>query len=115
MDDIFCKIIAGEIKSDVVMETDEWLAINDIHPQAPVHVLIIPKRHINDLQALEASDAQLMGTLMLAVKQVAQKLNLDYKGYRLIINQGEDGGQLVPHLHMHLLGGKHLGPKIVRD
>lgn len=111
--DIFCKIIKGEIKSEVVAETAEWLAINDINPQAPIHVLIIPKRHLLDLQAAEAGDQVLLGELVLAAQTVAKKLNLGQTGYRLIINQGSDAGQLVPHLHIHMLAGKKLGAKIV--
>ncbi len=113
IEDVFCKIINKELKADVIFEEDEWLAIKDIHPQAPVHVLIIPKRHVTDVASLKTDDLALMGKMIAGAHKVAKKLDLDYKGYRLIINQGEDGGQLVPHLHIHLLGGKHLGPKIV--
>lgn len=114
MSDIFCKIISKELSADIVMEDDEWLAINDIHPQAPIHVLIIPKRHIQDVVSFTDADSELAGKLLLASVKIAKKLGLDYKGFRLIVNQGEDGGQLVPHFHLHLLGGKSLGPKIVR-
>lgn len=97
------------------MEADDWLAIRDIHPQAPVHILIMPKKHIGDIGEVKASDAELIGKLILAAGAVAQKIGLAENGFRLIINQGEHGGQLVPHLHIHLLGGQRLGPKIVAD
>lgn len=113
--DIFCKIINKEIPAEVVMEEEDWLAIQDIHPQAPVHVLIIPKKHIESLAKVTEAEAELVGQLFVAANKVAKKLGLEQNGFRLIINQGEHGGQLVPHLHLHLLGGKKLGPKIVRD
>jgi histidine triad (HIT) family protein len=112
--DVFCKILAKELPAEILMETDGWIAFNDIHPQAPVHVLIVPKKHFLDLASATDSDAQLIGELTLAANQIAKKLGLE-KGFRLIINQGEDSGQLVPHFHIHLLGGKRLGPKIVAE
>ncbi len=114
IDDVFCKIINKELNADIVHEADDWLAIRDIHPQAPTHVLLVPKKHIQDLSALSDADISLIGHMMLGAATVAQKLGLDYKGFRLIMNQGEHGGQLVPHLHFHLLGGKPLGSKIVK-
>jgi histidine triad (HIT) family protein len=110
--DIFCKIIAKELPADIVAADTDWLAINDIHPQAPVHVLIISKKHFVGLEEAQESDTDLLGKMLLAANQIAQKLNLE-KGFRLIINSGEDAGQLVPHFHIHLLGGKRLGAKIV--
>lgn len=115
MEDVFCKIVNKELGADVIMETNDWMAINDIHPQAPVHVLIMPKKHIPDIAEVEDSDAELIGKLILAANEVAKKIGLKEKGFRLIINQGEHGGQLVPHLHIHLLGGRRLGAKIVHD
>lgn len=112
--DVFCKILNKELPADVLIEGDSWIAINDIHPQAPVHVLIIPKKHFVDMSDASRQDAELIGKLILAAKEVAKKLNLD-KGYRLIVNQGEHAGQLVPHFHIHLLGGKRLGAKIVNN
>ncbi len=112
--DIFCKIINKELPANIVAENDDWLAINDIHPQAPVHVLIISKKHFVGLEEARESDAELLGKLLLAANQIAQKLNLE-KGFRLIINRGEDSGQLVPHFHIHLLGGRRLGAKIIKD
>ena len=111
-DDIFCKIINKEWKAEIVSEESEWIAIKDIHPQAPVHVLIIPKRHLESLEAAE--DRDLLGALMLAVKKVAAAVGLAEGGYRIVINNGKDGGQGVPHLHLHLLGGRALGPKMVK-
>ena len=112
--DVFCKILSKELAADIVMETEDWIAINDIHPQAPVHVLIIPRKHFVDLASAMDSDAELVGKLILAANKIAKKMNLE-KGFRLIINQGENGGQLVPHFHIHILGGKKLGPKMVQD
>lgn len=115
IEDVFCKIINKELGADVILENDDVIAINDIHPQAPVHVLILPKKHITDIPAIKADDVNLLGKLIVAANVVAQKMGLTEKGFRLIINQGEHGGQLVPHLHVHLLGGRKLGPKIVHD
>ena len=104
MPDIFCKIIAGEIPSDKVAEGTDWIAINDIRPKAPVHVLIIPRAHAE----LETVGAELAGKLLIAVREVAQKAGIAKNGFRVIINHGEHGGQEVPHLHIHVLGGKKL-------
>jgi histidine triad (HIT) family protein len=114
MDDcIFCKIIAGEIPAQTVYETDKVLVIRDINPKAPVHDLIIPKTHILDLNDLD--DKEMAAELLTVVKVVAKKEGIDQGGHRLIVNTGKNGGQLVPHLHFHLLGGKNLGPKIVAE
>jgi histidine triad (HIT) family protein len=113
MSDIFCNIIAKEIPANIVVENDYAIAIEDIHPQAPVHVLIIPKKHITSIMDISPEDSNLMGKLFVMAQEVAKKLGLEYKGFRLITNQGEDGGQIIDHLHLHLLGGKKLGPKIV--
>ncbi len=112
--DVFCKIINKELPAKIVAEDEGWLAINDIHPQAPVHIVIISKKHFVDLGEAATADAQLLGEMLLAANKIAAKLKLD-KGFRLIINKGEDSGQLVPHFHIHLLGGKRLGAKIVND
>jgi histidine triad (HIT) family protein len=111
--DIFCKIVSGEIPSSRVAEGDSWIAINDIHPQAPTHVLVIPKEHIAGVGALKESQAELAGMLLVAAGEVAKKLGLGDNGFRVIINHGEHGGQTVPHLHVHVLGGRPLGPKMV--
>jgi histidine triad (HIT) family protein len=110
---IFCKIIAGEIPAQIVHETDRVLVISDINPKAPVHDLIIPKTHILDLNDLD--NKEVAAELLTVVKDVAKKEGIDQSGYRLIVNTGKNGGQLVPHLHFHLLGGKNLGPKIVAE
>jgi histidine triad (HIT) family protein len=112
--DVFCKIINKEWPAEVVMEEKEWLAIKDIHPQAPVHILIFSKKHLEGLGSVQAEDEQLLGKLLLAVQRVAEQSGLSQRGYRVIINSGADGGQAVPHLHIHLLGGKILGPKMVK-
>ena len=104
MSDIFCKIIAGEIPSQRVLEGDDWIAINDIHPKAPVHVLIIPRVHAE----LEDISPELAGKLFVAAREVATKLGIAKPGFRVIINHGEHGGQEVSHLHLHVLGGRKL-------
>ena len=104
MADLFCKIVAGEIPSTKIAEGDGWIAIHDIHPKAPVHALVIPKRHVEFYDV----DATLAGALLVGVREVAQKLGIDKKGFRVMINHGEHGGQEVPHLHLHILGGKKL-------
>lgn len=115
MDDVFCKIINKGIPAEIIAEEEDWLAIKDIHPQAPVHFLVIPKKHIGSLAEVTKTEAELVGKLFVAANQVARQMGLEQNGFRLIVNQGEHGGQLVPHLHIHVLGGKKLGPKIVRD
>ncbi len=107
MDDcLFCKIIGGSIPSDKVYEDDMVLAFNDIDPQAPVHVLIIPKAHFASI--MEAEDSY-TAAMYAAARKIAREKGLDASGFRLVINTGEDGGQTVAHLHMHLLGGRALG------
>lgn len=102
---IFSKIIRKEIPADIVYEDDLTIAFRDIAPQAPVHILIIPKKPIPQLAAAESEDHALMGHLLLTAKRVAQQVGLD-NGYRLVINNGADGGQTVDHLHLHILGGR---------
>lgn len=112
--DVFCKIIRKELPATVVAEGETWLAVEDINPQAPVHVLIVPKEHVAYIEDMGDGHKVLLGELMLAVDEVAHKTGIAERGYRVIVNQKEDGGQLVPHFHIHVLGGKKLGPKIVR-
>ena len=108
-DCLFCKIAAGEIPSKKAYEDDEVLAFYDIAPQAPVHVLVIPKKHVSDVYAARGeSDAFLAGLLRTAAK-VAGELGLAESGFRLVSNCGADARQSVPHLHVHILGGKQLG------
>ncbi len=105
---IFAKIIDRQIPADIVYETPTVLAFRDIQPQAPVHILVIPKRPIVSLAHLTAEDAALMGDLMLAVSEVARREGLDANGYRVVTNIGDNGGQSVHHLHFHVLGGRPL-------
>ncbi|MDJ1174189.1 histidine triad nucleotide-binding protein [Roseofilum capinflatum] len=104
---IFSKIIRKEIPADIVYEDDLCLAFNDISPQAPTHILVIPKKPIPKLANAESEDHALMGHLLLTVKRVAEQAGLT-QGYRVVINTGEDGGQTVDHLHLHILGGRSL-------
>lgn len=113
--DIFCKIIAKELPAKIVDETDDWIAIHDINPATPTHVLIIPKRH-GSLRDYDASDDTYLGKAIIGANSVAQKLGVDATGYRLVINYGEDSQAHVGnHLHIHLLGGRKLGPKLVKE
>lgn len=108
MEDIFCKIIKGEVPAKKVYEDDFVFAFHDIHPIAPVHILIIPKKHIESINDLEEGDVEIMGRMLLAAKKIAAQLEIAEKGYKLLIRTGRDGGQEVPHIHMHLLGGARL-------
>ena len=96
------------MKSDVVYEDKELVAFNDINPQAPVHALIVPRKHIESLQDMKPEDAALMAKMMLIVKKIAEKYKLTDTGYRLVINHGINGGQTIPHLHLHILGGRRM-------
>ena len=106
---IFCKIAAGEIPADIVYDDGEVLAFRDINPEAPVHLLLIPRRHIATLNDLSEADAALVGRLYLAGQQIAMELGVAESGYRTVINCNRDAGQLVFHIHMHLLAGRELG------
>lgn len=106
-DTLFGKIIRREIPADIVYEDDLCLAFRDITPQAPVHILVIPKKPIPQIELAEAEDQALLGHLLLTVKKVAVQVGLT-NGYRVVINNGADGGQTVYHLHLHLLGGRQL-------
>lgn len=112
-DCIFCKIIKREIPSDIVYEDDEIIAFKDIQPAAPIHILVIPKKHISSLVELEKEDEILIGKIYTVINKVAEEQGVKEKGYRVIVNCGKDGGQEVGHLHFHLLAGKKLGEKIV--
>jgi histidine triad (HIT) family protein len=113
MECIFCQIAKGQIPSQKVYETDLIIVIKDINPHAPVHDLIIPKKHIVSLNDVNEGDKDLLAGILLSVKEVAKMEGIADSGYRLIANTGKDGGQLVQHLHFHILGGKELGPKLV--
>ena len=106
-DCLFCKIIAGEIPSNKVYEDDEILAFNDVAPQAPVHFLIVPKKHMASLDDTTDEDEALLAHIMLKIKDIAKDLGLE-NGYRVVINTGEDGMQSVKHLHVHVLGKRRL-------
>jgi histidine triad (HIT) family protein len=105
---LFEKIIAREIPADIVFEDDQCLAFRDISPQAPVHILIIPKKSITRIGAAQSDDQSLLGHLLLTAAEIARRENIAPTGYRLVINNGPHGGETVPHLHIHLLGGRHL-------
>lgn len=111
-DCIFCKIAAGELPTEPLYEDDDTLAFADVSPQAPVHVLIIPKKHLAHVDALGDEDAALTGRLILTAQRLARQLGVAASGYRLVINTGPDATQTVPHLHVHLLGGRPLEPKL---
>ncbi|MDI9402194.1 MAG: histidine triad nucleotide-binding protein [Limisphaerales bacterium] len=106
---LFERIISRQIPADIVFENEELLAFRDINPQAPVHVLVIPKRVVARIGEAQSGDQELLGSLLLAAAQIARQLGLAESGYRLVINNGPDGGETVPHLHCHILGGRSLG------
>ena len=112
MDCIFCQIVAGKVPSEILYQDEEVIAFRDIHPLAPTHLLIIPKRHIPSLTHLSEEDLPLMGHMVNTANQLAKREGIAESGYRLVINCGEQGGQLVPHLHMHLIGGRRLSDKL---
>ncbi len=111
-DCIFCKIINKEIPSNIVYEDEEILAFRDINPQTPVHVLVIPKKHITSLAELTPEDEAIVGKIYTVINKIAKQEGILERGFRVIVNCGEDGGQEVKHLHFHILGGKKLGTKI---
>ncbi len=102
---LFCKLAKGEIPSNKVLEDDNFIAFHDINPIAPIHLLIIPKIHVEKFQDVSAD---MMTDMTIFIQEVAKRMELDKNGYRLVTNNGEDGGQEVPHLHFHLLGGTRL-------
>ena len=105
---LFEKIITREIQAQIVYEDDLVLAFRDVNPQAPTHALIVPKKPIPRVAEAKAEDQQLLGYLLLKAAEVAGKLGLDKGGFRLVINNGADGGESVPHLHVHILGGRYM-------
>lgn len=106
-DCIFCKIASGQIETDKVYEDDRVIAFKDMSPQAPVHVLVIPKKHISHVDEIEEEDKDLIGHIYLTIKKISKDLELE-NGFRVVVNNKEDGGQSVSHLHFHLLGGRSL-------
>ncbi len=107
-DCLFCKMVSGAIQPKTVYEDDDILAFHDINPRAPVHVLVIPKKHFSTVNDFQSSDAALVGKVVLGGQQVAAKLGLADSGYRLVLNTNSDGGQLVRHVHLHVLGGRQM-------
>jgi len=107
-DCLFCKISSGEMDTDFVYEDDQVVVFEDINPQAPVHLLIVPKKHIADLNHLEASENDLIGHVYQVAKKMAAENGIADSGYRLVSNCGDEGGQTVYHIHFHLLGGREL-------
>ncbi len=105
---LFEKIAAGEIPARIVHETKDLLAFHDVNPQAPVHVLIVPRQVIPRIGAASPGDAELLGKLLLAAAEIARTLGIADSGYRVVINNGRDAGETVPHLHVHLLGGREM-------
>lgn len=105
---VFEKIATGEIPARIIRETDDFIAFHDVSPQAPVHVLIVPKRLIPRIAEAQPGDAALLGRMLLAAPAIAEELGIAATGYRLVINNGHDGGESVPHIHIHLLGGRRL-------
>ena len=105
---LFDKIVARQIPADIVYEDDLVLAFRDISPKAPTHVLIVPKKNIPRLAEAKPDDHKLLGHLLLKAAEVAEKVGLKDSGYRLVINNGPDGGETVPHLHCHIMGGRHM-------
>ncbi|WP_306484295.1 histidine triad nucleotide-binding protein [Anaerococcus sp.] len=106
MDCVFCKIIDKEIPSDIIYEDSDVIAFNDLDPQAPIHFLVIPKKHIQSITTLDEADSEIISSIFASIKKLASEKGLDEKGYRVVTNVGEDGGQSVPHLHFHVLGGR---------
>jgi len=112
MECVFCQIIAGKIPADIVHQNNEFLAFRDIQPQAPTHLVIVPTSHIGSITQLTNEQQGLIGRLILLAKELAEKEGVSASGYRLAMNCGADGGQLVPHLHLHLLGGRRLDDQL---
>jgi histidine triad (HIT) family protein len=108
MDCIFCQIASGQIPADIIYQDRAIIAFRDINPQAPVHLLLIPKRHIPSLNQLKEGDLPVISRMVAVASKLARDEGVADKGYRLAINCGPEGGQLVPHLHMHLIGGRKL-------
>ena len=112
-DCLFCKIIKGEVPSNNLYEDEEILAFNDINPAAPIHILVIPKKHINSLAEIEKEDEILIGKIYGVINKIAEEKGFKENGYRVIVNCGKDAGQEVMHLHFHVLAGAKFGDKIV--
>jgi len=109
---IFCQIADGKLPSDILYQDEEVLVFPDIQPQAPLHLLIIPKKHIPSISRITREDKPLVGHMINTAQEMARREGVSEKGYRLVINCGQQGGQLVPHLHLHLLGGRRLSDQL---
>ena len=109
---IFCRIVAGEVPADIVYQDEDFLAFRDIMPKAPTHLLIVPKTHIASVVELTDGQQDLAGRLIIIAKNLAKKEGIAREGYRLAINCGQEGGQVVPHLHLHLLGGRQMDARL---
>ncbi|MCF7802783.1 MAG: histidine triad nucleotide-binding protein [Candidatus Marinimicrobia bacterium] len=107
-DCLFCNIAAGKIDSDIVLEEENAVAFRDINPQAPTHILVIPRKHIARISEAEDTDQELLGELILLARKIADDEGISEDGYRLVFNNGAHGGQAVEHIHLHLLGGRQL-------
>lgn len=112
MDNVFSRIVKGEIPKEFLYEDEDVLAFQDIHPVAPVHILIIPKKEIVSLASIEETDKELLGHILWVAHKLAEKEGIAETGYRVVTNSGEDSTREVEHLHFHLIGGKRLGSKI---
>ncbi|MFA6612047.1 MAG: histidine triad nucleotide-binding protein [Dehalococcoidales bacterium] len=111
-DCVFCKIVRGEIPCDMVYEDERFLVFNDIQPQAPVHMLLIPKKHVKSISAMTDEDIALVGQMVNIATRIAAAAGISAKGFRLVTNSGKEGGQVVPHLHWHILGGRQLSGQL---
>ena len=112
-DCVFCKIIKGEIPSEKVYEDEEILAFKDINPAAPIHILVIPKKHIATILDVKPEDNYLISRIYTVINQIAKDIGIEKEGFRVIVNCGKNAGQEVMHIHFHMLGGKKLGTKII--
>lgn len=107
-DCIFCKIARGEVPSDIIYEDDKIIAFNDLNPQAPIHFLVIPKEHISSMNEIDENNVSIISHIFLVINKIAKEKGIDEKGYRIVNNCGEFGGQTVEHLHFHILGGRKM-------
>jgi len=108
MECIFCKIATHEIPTEAVFEDDDVIAFKDINPQAPIHLLIVPKKHIESIMEITEEDNPVVSKIIKVAQKLAKENNIDKKGFRIVVNTGDDGGQTVKHLHFHLLGGRFM-------
>jgi histidine triad (HIT) family protein len=106
---VFCRIISGDIQSDIVYQDEQIVAFRDINPKAPVHLLLVPRKHIESAAELSEDDAPIVWQIVAVANRLASEAGVSRKGYRLVFNCGPEGGQEVPHLHLHLLGGRQMG------